>query len=186
MMSALDQEYKAWLAQKGITGVPTEDHLNAFLEERNLPKKVAADVTRWKAAHPECPMSESNRKKLNYWLNLNTPPLPATFENLEEAFEAMKGVLQLVEPVPPLPEVETRIGAWRNGVFHPDPAYNQPSRVTYAQHEGTPATVGQSDPGGVAAGEPTIRKSVNNMTADEYLKSINSSRTFQKKMDESN
>jgi hypothetical protein len=74
---------------------------------------------------------------------------------------------------------------WRNGVFHPDPAYNQPSRVTYAQHAETPATVGQSDPGGVAAGEPTIRKNVNNMTADEYLKSINSSRTFQKKMDES-
>jgi hypothetical protein len=184
-MSALDQEYKTWLEKNGITRVPTQDDMNAFLEERNLPERVVADVARWKAARPECPMTEFNRTKLNYWLNLNTSPLPATFQNLEEAFEAMKGVLQLVKPVPPLPEVETRVGAWRNGVFHPDPAYNQPSRVTYAQHAETPATVGQSDPGGVAAGEPTIRKNVNNMTADEYLKSINSSRTFQKKMDES-
>jgi hypothetical protein len=172
--------------KKGLTGVQTQEQVDEFIEERNLPQKVVADVARWKAEHPECPMTEANRKKLNYWLQqLHEPALPATYENLNEAYEAIKAVLQLVKPVPPLPEVETRVGAWRNGVFYPDLAYNQPSRVTYAEHAETPTTVGQSDPGGVAAGEPTIRKSVNNMTADEYLKSINSSRMFQKKIDES-
>ena len=178
----IENDFKAFLDGR----IQTQELVDEFLEARELPRIVQRDVKRWLSEHPEYANVEKNRKLMNYWLDLHD--YPATYDHLNEAYAALKPTGNLIlhkieSPVDPN-KPETRVGAWRNGRFIPDPGYNKPAETVYAQHADTPATVGQSDPGGVAAGESTIRKSVNK-TADEYLKSINSSRTFQRKMDES-
>lgn len=180
----LDVEFKAWRQKQGLTGVQKEGEVEEFLAERTEIVSQPAECARWQSDHPDIIIGrEPNKSKLEKWLRLHD--YRATYANLDEAYAALKPVLEHVKVAAPLPEVETRPGRWRNGIFIPDPNYLPNAATTYAQHADAPATVGQSDPGRVAAGEPTIRKSVKNMSAQEYLDYINSSRSFQRKMDES-
>ena len=183
--SDLQIEFDAWLDERNITD-PHERHglLEEFLATR--PAQLKADAEKFVELHrDEYIPSDFNRERLLYYLSLED--LPPTLQNLEMAFAHYKktGGLALRQPDPepavkPQDVPERRSGAWRNGRFIPD--WNNPTTETvYAQHVPTPQTVGQVAPGGEGA---VIRKNHCNMSADEYLKAINTSRAFQKKMDE--
>ena len=98
---SLEQEYKIWLGKKGITRVPTQDDVNAFLEERNLPEKVKQDRQRWLSNHPLFQDTEKNWKLMEYWLDLSN--LPALYENLNAALAALLPTGNIALRPPPVP-----------------------------------------------------------------------------------
>ena len=175
--SSIDKEFQAWLDVKGITD-PHSRHemLDQFLYERNLPAQIEKDVAAFVAAHPDYIVCESNKAKIDFFLDLYD--LKPIRENLERAFEHLSkaGSLALRKPEPAYDpdKPETRAGQWTNGVFRPFEPGGTRSGKSYL--------MGQITPG---AEEAIIRKNHRNMSADEYLKAINTSRAFQKKMDES-
>jgi hypothetical protein len=178
----LDAEFEAYLQRNGITGVWTQKHIDAFWNEREQAKR---DYPAFTVDHPEFVDSDANHTKLTKWLDVMD--LPGTLENLDRAFHALRKNLELqkVEPPPDLNKPEMRPGRWKNGVFIPDPHYVEEAETTYAQHSPQFVNVGQADPSKAASSEATPRKAVKNMTAGEYLYWLNSSPSFQKKMDKS-
>jgi hypothetical protein len=177
----LDTEFADFLKCRGVKGVHTSQHIQEFWAEK---AEIKRGWPTFLVDHPRYD-SESNRKKLMKWVE--TYDLPATAQNLNKAFAAIKKNLEL-KPVeiPPDPNaLEMRPGVWKNGRFIPDPNYVAGVEVSYAQHSAPLLHVGQVDPSKAASPEVTPRKSVKQMTAAEYLSWLNASRSFQKQMDAS-
>jgi hypothetical protein len=173
-MSDIQLEFKAWRERKGLTGVQSQEEVDQFLVERRLPEQVRADCARWQAEHPEIRIGvEPNRTLLQKYLD--TFELPATYNNLSEAYAALSktGNLVLVKVEPPLPEIETRPGQWTNSVFRPWPSDN--SRGTIKS-----SIIGQHDPQ-ASGDEPQIRKRPERMTSLEYAEACRTSKAFRDK-----
>jgi hypothetical protein len=179
-MSAIADEYKEWLTKKRITGVPTQENIDEFLEERNLPEKVKQDRQRWLSKHPRFQDTEKNWKLMNYWLDISN--LPALYDNLDEAFAALlpTGNIALHPPPVPLPDPnkpEMRAGWWSNGRFTPFDTTAGGSGVAKDY------PTGQIDPSKAASEEKQVSKSVRAQSSAEYLRNLNESPSFRKKMD---
>lgn len=177
---SLEQEYKIWLGKKGITRVPTQDDVNAFLEEHNLPEKIKQDRQRWLSKHPRFQDTEKNWKLMNYWLDISN--LPALYDNLDEAFDALLPTGNIALHPPPVPppdpnKPEMRAGWWSNGRFTPFDTTAGGSGVAKDY------PTGQIDPSKAASEEKQVSKSVRQQTSAEYLRNLNESPSFRKKMD---
>jgi hypothetical protein len=177
---SIEQEYKQWLEKKGITRVPTQDDVNAFLEERNLPEKVKQDRQRWLSKHPRFQDTEKNWKLIEYWLDISN--LPALYENLNAALAAMLPTGNIALHPPPVPppdpnKPEMRAGWWSNGRFTPFDTTAGGSGVAKDY------PTGQIDPSKAASEEKQVSKSVRAQSSAEYLRNLNESPSFRKKMD---
>jgi hypothetical protein len=183
----LKPEYDAWL------NVQTLDHPGSltwdmflkrswaiFMEWREKTKnQILADFSRFTKDHPDYAITEKNRERMNYWLNLSN--LSATYDNLVAAYSHLKctGGLTLnkIEPPPDPNKPETRAGVWSGGRFTPFDTSAGGSGVE------KPYSVGQIDPSKAASDEKQVSKSVRQQTSAEYLRNLKDSPSFRKEMD---
>jgi hypothetical protein len=169
-VASLVAEYEAYVKKHG--GEFNLLTFEAWQQEKSdaaTLKEVEDHVQRWLDKHAEdYVVSEPNRDALNGYLSKHD--LPVTFENLEKAFTALVALGDLaVNP----PNNSPKSGFWRNGEWHP--MDGQP-KSHYA---------GQLDPSKVASGERQITKRVSQQSASEFLRNLNESPSFHKKMDDS-
>lgn len=178
----LQPQYKEWLTfqEYDKPGSLTwdmfiRDHaMRLFLEwhgkQQAMVDKINADVERFLAAHPEYISAESNRAVMNRWLRESD--LPASFENFENAFTAVKEDLVLNDPNKP----ESRFGVWRNGQFIPNEMPDNSSGTTRQFN------MGQSTPG-ASNQDVDIDKRPEQMNSTEFAEACRVSKTFRAKMD---
>jgi hypothetical protein len=163
-------EYEAYVKKQGgeFNLLTFEAWQNEKSDAATL-KEIEDHVQRWLDKHAEdYVVSDSNKNALNEYLSKRD--LPVTFENLEKAFTALVASGDLV--VNP-PDTSPKSGFWRNGEWYP--MEGQP-RSHYA---------GQLDPSKVASGERQITKRVSQQSASEFLRNLNESPSFHKKIDDS-